>query len=137
MLFKKEEDSLEHTSLVVWDVFMYKNPLRSSTDDYKCGERLQSNKICSNCLSVISCKYQDEIHLEDPNSGELFVTYFIHLAQWESSIKPTIDSSRYFVLKIEEGHGKHTFIGLASTSKMKPLILMSHCWKKAKQLGAP
>ncbi|PPS07603.1 hypothetical protein GOBAR_AA13028 [Gossypium barbadense] len=107
-----EEDSIEHTLLVVREVSVFKIPPRSTSGGYKCGEWLQSDKIWSGRLRVVSCKDRCEIRLEDPNSGELFAACFIHPGQRESSVEPALDSSRYFVLKIEDGNGKHAFIGL-------------------------
>ncbi|XWS76237.1 hypothetical protein CRYUN_Cryun01aG0158100 [Craigia yunnanensis] len=107
-----EEESLEHTLLVVREVFVYKIPPRSTSGGYKCGDWLQSDKIWSGRLRVVSCKDRCEIRLEDPNSAELFAACFIYPGQRESSVEPALDSSRYFVLKIEDGNGKHAFIGL-------------------------
>ncbi|XVF81009.1 hypothetical protein PTKIN_Ptkin15bG0122000 [Pterospermum kingtungense] len=107
-----EEESLEQTLLVVREVSVFKIPPRSTSGGYKCGEWLQSDKIWSGRLRVVSCKDRCEIRLEDPNSGELFAACFIHPGQRESSVEPALDSSRYFVLKIEDGTGKHAFIGL-------------------------
>ncbi|TYI74047.1 hypothetical protein E1A91_D07G172900v1 [Gossypium mustelinum] len=107
-----EEESFEHTLLVVREVTVYKIPPRSTSGGYKCGEWLQSDKIWSGRLRVVSCKDRCEIRLEDPNSAELFAACFIYPGQRESSVEPALDSSRYFVLKIEDGNGKHAFIGL-------------------------
>ncbi|KAK6259943.1 hypothetical protein SCA6_014417 [Theobroma cacao] len=107
-----EEESFEHTLLVVREVSVYKIPPRSTSGGYKCGEWLQSDKIWTGRLRVVSCKDRCEIRLEDPNSAELFAACFVHPGQRESSVEPALDSSRYFVLKIEDGHGKHAFIGL-------------------------
>ncbi|EOX94411.1 hypothetical protein QUC31_004526 [Theobroma cacao] len=107
-----EEESFEHTLLVVREVSVYKIPPRSTSGGYKCGEWLQSDKIWTGRLRVVSCKDRCEIRLEDPNSAELFAACFVHPGQRESFVEPALDSSRYFVLKIEDGHGKHAFIGL-------------------------
>ena len=45
------------------------------------------------------------------NSYELFAAYFVLPGQGENSIETVIDSSMYFMLKIEDGRGKHAFIG--------------------------
>lgn len=112
MSFEEDEESFEHTLLVVREVSIYKIPPRSTSGGYKCGEWLQSDKIWSGRLRVVSCKTRCEIRLEDPNSGELFAACFVNPGQRESSVEPALDSSRYFVLKIEDGTGKHAFIGL-------------------------
>ncbi|KAK0580632.1 hypothetical protein LWI29_004336 [Acer saccharum] len=107
-----DEESFEHTLLVVREVFVYKIPPRTTSGGYKCGEWLQSDKIWSGRLRVVSCKDRCEIRLEDPNSAELFAACFVLPGQRESSVETVLDSSRYFVLKIEDGRGKHAFIGL-------------------------
>lgn len=107
-----DEESFEHTLLVVREVSVYKIPPRSSSGGYKCGEWLQSDKIWSGRLRVVSCNSRAEIRLEDPASGDLFAACFVHPGQREQSVEPALDSSRYFVLKIEDGRGKHAFIGL-------------------------
>ncbi|XP_031129491.1 uncharacterized protein At1g03900 [Ipomoea triloba] len=112
MSFEEDEESFEHTLLVVREVSVFKIPPRPTSGGYKCGEWLQSDKIWSGRLRVVSCKERCEIRLEDPNSGELFAACFVHPGQRESSVESVLDSSRYFVLKIEDGRGKHAFIGL-------------------------
>ncbi|GMH02333.1 hypothetical protein Nepgr_004172 [Nepenthes gracilis] len=112
MSFEEGDDSFEHTLLVVREVSVFKIPPRSTSGGYKCGEWLQSDKIWSGRLRVVSCKDRCEIRLEDPNSGELFAACFVLPGQRDQSVEPALDSSRYFVLKIEDGHGKHAFIGL-------------------------
>ncbi|PRQ25811.1 putative PH domain-containing protein [Rosa chinensis] len=112
MSFEDEEESFEHTLLVVREVAVYKIPPRSTSGGYKCGEWLQSDKIWTGRLRVVSCKDRCEIRLEDPNSSELFAACFVPPGQRETSVETVLDSSRYFVLKIEDGTGKHAFIGL-------------------------
>ncbi|KAF7818442.1 adaptin ear-binding coat-associated protein 1 [Senna tora] len=107
-----EEEAFEHTLLVVREVSVFKIPPRTTSGGYKCGEWLQSDKIWSGRLRVVSCKDRCEIRLEDPNSGELFAACFVYQGQRENSVESVLDSSRYFVLKIEDGQGKHAFIGL-------------------------
>ncbi|KAF8394259.1 hypothetical protein HHK36_020466 [Tetracentron sinense] len=113
----EEEEAFEHTLLVVREVTIYKIPPRSTSGGYKCGEWLQSDKIWSGRLRVVSCSERCEIRLEDPNSGELFAACFVLPGQRENSVETVLDSSRYFVLKIEDGRGKHAFIGLGFTER--------------------
>lgn len=119
MSFELEEDdeSFEHTLLVVREVSVFKIPPRSTSGGYKCGEWLQSDKIWSGRLRVVSCNNRCEIRLEDPNSGDLFAACFVYPGQRENAVESVLDSSRYFVLKIEDGTGKHAFIGLGFTER--------------------
>ncbi|XP_023511718.1 uncharacterized protein At1g03900-like isoform X2 [Cucurbita pepo subsp. pepo] len=112
MSFEEDEETFEHTLLVVREVSVYKIPPRTTSGGCKCGEWLQSDKIWSGRLRVVSCKDRCEIRLEDPNSGELFAACFVNPGQRENSVEAVLDSSRYFVLKIEDGQGKHAFVGL-------------------------
>ncbi|KAI3767623.1 hypothetical protein L2E82_17906 [Cichorium intybus] len=113
----EEEESFEHTLLVVREVSVFKIPPRSTSGGYKCGEWLQSDKIWSGRLRVVSCNDRCEIRLEDPNSGDLFAGCFVYPGHRESAVESVLDSSRYFVLKIEDGTGKHAFIGLGFTER--------------------
>jgi len=57
----------------------------------------------------LKCK----VKLEDPNTGELFAVCAIT----EGAIEPVSDSSRYYVIKIEDGSGRHAFIGMGFTER--------------------
>ncbi|KAI8523061.1 hypothetical protein RHMOL_Rhmol13G0045400 [Rhododendron molle] len=115
MSIEDDEESLEHTLLVVREVSVFKIPPRSTSGGYKCGEWLQSDKIWTGRLRVVSRHDRCEIRLEDPSAAfgeELFAACFVYPGQREASVEPVLDSSRYFVLRIEDGRGKHAFIGL-------------------------
>ncbi|KAH6766805.1 non-intrinsic ABC protein 4 [Perilla frutescens var. hirtella] len=112
MSYEEEPETFEHTLLVVREVAVYKIPPRPTAGGYKCGEWLQSDKIWSGRLRVVSCDSRCEIRLEDPNSAELFAACFVHPGQRDAAVEPVLDSSRYFVLRIEDGRGKHAFVGL-------------------------
>ncbi|XP_051141710.1 uncharacterized protein At1g03900 [Andrographis paniculata] len=112
MSYEEDEETFEHTLLVVREVAVYKIPPRPTSGGYKCGEWLQSDKIWSGRLRVVSCDTRCEIRLEDPNSGELFAACFVNPGQREAAVESVLDSSRYFVLRIEDGRGKHAFVGL-------------------------
>ncbi|KAK4418409.1 hypothetical protein Salat_2253700 [Sesamum alatum] len=112
MAYEEDQETFEHTLLVVREVSVYKIPPRPTSGGYKCGEWLQSDKIWSGRLRVVSCDTRCEIRLEDPNSGELFAACFVNPGQREAAVESVLDSSRYFVLRIEDGRGKHAFIGL-------------------------
>uniref|UniRef100_A0A0E0M8Q5 NECAP PHear domain-containing protein n=1 Tax=Oryza punctata TaxID=4537 RepID=A0A0E0M8Q5_ORYPU len=111
-LVVEEEEAFEHTLLVVREVSVYKIPPRTTSGGYKCGEWLQSDRIWSGRLRVVSCGDRCEIRLEDPASGDLFAACFVLPGQREAAVETVLDSSRYFVLRIEDGRGKHAFVGL-------------------------
>ncbi|KAL9659698.1 hypothetical protein QQ045_024507 [Rhodiola kirilowii] len=118
MSSEDDEESIQHTLLVVREVSVFKIPPRSTSGGYKCGEWLQTDRIWTGRLRVVSCKVRCEIRMEDPNSVELFAACFVLPGQREScSVEPVLDSSRYFVLKIEDGNGKHAFIGIGFSER--------------------
>ncbi|GFQ08717.1 uncharacterized protein at1g03900 [Phtheirospermum japonicum] len=117
MSYEEDEESFEHTLLVVREVSVFKIPPRPTSGGYKCGEWLQSDKIWTGRLRVVSCDSRCEIRLEDPNSGDLFAACFVSPGQREIAVEPALDSSRYFVLRIEDGRGKHAFVGLGFSER--------------------
>lgn len=107
-----DDEPLEHTLLVVREVSVYKIPPRGTSGGYKCGEWLQSDKIWTGRLRVISLKDMCEVRLEDSNTGELFAACPVLPGKRDVTVENVVDSSRYFVLRIDDGRGKHAFIGL-------------------------
>ncbi|KAL9271934.1 hypothetical protein AKJ16_DCAP12215 [Drosera capensis] len=111
-IISDDDSSFEHTLLVIREVTVYKIPPRSTSGGYKCGEWLQSDRIWSGRLRLVSCHDRCEIRLEDPSSSDLFAACFVLPGQREQAVEPALDSSRYFVIRIEDGKGKHAFVGL-------------------------
>uniref|UniRef100_A0A2P2J9Z9 NECAP PHear domain-containing protein n=1 Tax=Rhizophora mucronata TaxID=61149 RepID=A0A2P2J9Z9_RHIMU len=65
-------------------------------------------------LKVISKDEECIIRLEDKSTGELYARAFLRKGE-PHPVEPVIDSSRYFVLRIEENIGgrlRHAFIGI-------------------------
>eukprot|EP00249_Psilotum_nudum_P008856 c21554_g1_i1 orf=452-1309(+) len=113
----EDEESHEHTLLVVREVSVFKILPRTSSGSYKCADWLQSDKIWTGRLRVVSRKDICEIRLEDSNSGELFAACHVAAGQREATVERVADSSRYFVLRIDDGRGKHAFIGLGFSER--------------------
>ncbi|KAJ4878801.1 Uncharacterized protein Rs2_35855 [Raphanus sativus] len=93
-LEEEEKDSEEHTLLVVREVSVYKIPPRTTSGGYKCGEWLQSDKIWSGRLRVVSCKDRCEIRLEDSSSGDLFAACFVDPERRENSVAGFVEVFR-------------------------------------------
>ncbi|VAH16349.1 unnamed protein product [Triticum turgidum subsp. durum] len=90
----EEEEAFEHTLLVVREVSVFKIPPRTTSGGYKCGEWLQTDKIWTGRLRVVSCGDRCEIRLEDPGSGDLFAACFVLPGQRDSAVETVLDSSR-------------------------------------------
>eukprot|EP00271_Cylindrocystis_brebissonii_P003404 TRINITY_DN14334_c0_g1_i1.p1 TRINITY_DN14334_c0_g1~~TRINITY_DN14334_c0_g1_i1.p1 ORF type:complete len:289 (+),score=55.67 TRINITY_DN14334_c0_g1_i1:521-1387(+) len=112
MAFEEDTESFEHTLLMVREVNVYKIPLRASSGGYKCAEWLVSDKIWSGRLRVVSQGEKCEIRLEDAQSGELFAACQVIPGRRETTVENAVDSSRYFVLRVDDGRGKHAYLGL-------------------------
>ena len=53
------------------------------------------------------------IKLEDPNNGEVFAVCPVV----GGSVEAVADSSRYFVLRIDDGRGRHAYVGMGFTER--------------------
>lgn len=94
------------------EVFVYKIPPRQSSTGYK-AEDWEGNMIWKGRCMVVGRGPVCEIRLEDPSDGSLFATCIVNTAPGApQAVERVVDSSRYFVLRIEDGSGRHAFIGL-------------------------
>jgi len=107
------EEDYEQTLLVVKEVFVFKIPPRLSAAGHKAGEWDLTSPLWTGRLVVLSIGDVCKIKLEDPNTGDLFAVCPVH----EASVEPVSDSSRYFVIRIQDGSGRHAFIGLGFTER--------------------
>lgn len=112
MAFDDSDDSFEHTLMIVREVNAFKVPPRATSGGYKCAEWLVSDKIWTGRLRLVSRKEKCDIRLEDSNTGELFASCPVKAGERESAVESVTDSSRYFVLRLDDGRGRHAFIGL-------------------------
>ena len=62
-------------------------------------------------LCVFSAGERLLVRLMDPQTGALFATCPV-TEPGSKAIDPVVDSSRYFVLRIDDGKGRHAFIGM-------------------------
>ncbi|KAL1930962.1 hypothetical protein VTP01DRAFT_10099 [Rhizomucor pusillus] len=101
----------ESVLLVIRECFVYKIPPRTAARGYRAAEwgDLGSSFLWKGRLRVISKGSSCFIRLEDANTGELFAVCPYNPNT--NSVEPVLDSSRYFVLKIEH-EGRHAFIGM-------------------------
>ncbi|GAK66935.1 adaptin ear-binding coat-associated protein 1 NECAP-1 [Moesziomyces antarcticus] len=107
----------ETVLFVARECFVYRVPPRSSTAGYKAGEwgdmeaflwkgrlRIMESSISPTC----------SIRLEDGDTGELFAECPYDVKG--TSVEPVLDSSRYFVLRVEsqgpDGAKKKAYIGM-------------------------
>jgi len=101
------DDDYEHVLLVVRECFVYKIPARSSAG-YKAADWNVNDFLWTGRLKIVSRGEKCIIMLEDPATGEIFAT----CPYVSGAVEPVTDSSRYFVLRIDDGKGRHAFIGM-------------------------
>ncbi|KAL5220210.1 hypothetical protein ABZP36_024923 [Zizania latifolia] len=89
-------------------------PPRMTAASYRADEWNVNKWAWEGTLKVINQGEECIIRLEDNNTGELYARAFLREGE-PHPVEPVIDSSRYFVLRVEEnidGRQRHAFVGL-------------------------
>ncbi|KAM9299551.1 adaptin ear-binding coat-associated protein 2 [Gastrophryne carolinensis] len=93
------------------EVHVYRIPPRSSNRGYRAADWQLDQPAWSGRLRITARANMAFIKLEDRTTGELFaqapVEQFPGMA-----VETVVDSSRYFVICIEDGNGRRAFIGV-------------------------
>lgn len=99
----------ESTLLVVNEVYAYRIPPRSSAAGYKAADWPDSNLIWRGRLVVVERGEICVIKLVTPSTGVVFAECPVT----PGAVEGVLDSSRYFVLRIEDPrNGRHAFLGM-------------------------
>ncbi|KAJ4849270.1 hypothetical protein Tsubulata_018527 [Turnera subulata] len=112
-----QEETEEPIELVLFQVsecYVYLIPPRKSAASYRADEWNVNKWAWEGILKVISKGEECIIRLEDKSTGELYARAFLRDGE-PHPVEPVIDSSRYFVLRVEEnidGRLRHAFIGI-------------------------
>ncbi|CAB4268766.1 unnamed protein product [Prunus armeniaca] len=120
----QEENEAEALELVLFQVpecYVYLIPPRKSAASYRADEWDVNKWVWEGILKVISKGEECIIRLEDKNTSELYARAFLRKGE-PHPVEPVIDSSRYFVLRVEENIGE--------------LLYLLH-WFKISCLGKP
>ncbi|KAF7665854.1 hypothetical protein LDENG_00129440 [Lucifuga dentata] len=106
-----EDNSYESILCVKPEVHVYRIPPRASNRGYRAADWKLDEPAWTGRLKI-TCKGKVAfIKLEDKNTGELFAQAPVE--QYPGCVVEAVtDSSRYFVIRIEDGNGRHAFIGL-------------------------
>ncbi|KAM6434735.1 adaptin ear-binding coat-associated protein 2 isoform 1-T1 [Liasis olivaceus] len=106
-----EGEDYESVLCVKPEVHVYRVPPRASNRGYRAAEWQLDQPAWSGRLRVTARGSAAYIKLEDKNSGELFAQASVD--QFPSgAVEGVTDSSRYFVIRIEDGNGRRAFIGI-------------------------
>ncbi|XP_059807894.1 adaptin ear-binding coat-associated protein 2-like [Hypanus sabinus] len=105
------ESEYESVLCVKPEVHVYRIPPRATNRGYRAADWKLDQPDWTGRLRITAKGNTAYIKLEDKNSGELFaqspVDQFPGIA-----VESVIDSSRYFVICIEDGNGRRAFIGI-------------------------
>ncbi|AFR92598.1 adaptin ear-binding coat-associated protein 2 [Cryptococcus neoformans C23] len=103
-------DEIEAVLFVAREVMVYQIPPRTTTAGYKAAEWNVESFLWKGRMRVLDVGSRSEIRLEDSNTGELFAQVN-YVSPW-NQVEPVLDSSRYFVLRVEGEGGKRAYIGM-------------------------
>uniref|UniRef100_A0A7N0VMM5 NECAP PHear domain-containing protein n=1 Tax=Kalanchoe fedtschenkoi TaxID=63787 RepID=A0A7N0VMM5_KALFE len=110
----EEAEAIELLLFHVPECYVYLIPPRKSAASYRADEWNVNKWTWEGTLKVISKREECTIRLEDRTTGELYAQAFLREGELHP-VESVIDSSRYFVLRIEEnidGRRRHAFIGI-------------------------
>jgi len=104
------DDIIENILFIGRNVLVFKIPPRTSNEGYKAADWITEKPLWNGRLKVSERGDQAYILLEDPNSGELFAQ--ASYDKTGTAVEAVLDSSRYFVLRVEGEGGRKAYIGL-------------------------
>uniref|UniRef100_A0A8C4X7Q7 NECAP endocytosis associated 2 n=1 Tax=Erpetoichthys calabaricus TaxID=27687 RepID=A0A8C4X7Q7_ERPCA len=106
-----DELSYESVLCVKPEVHVYRIPPVSSNRGHRAAEWKLDQPAWSGRMRITAKGNIAYIKLEDKTSGELFAQAPVE--QYPGiSVESVVDSSRYFVIRIQDGTGRHAFIGI-------------------------
>ncbi|XP_012523317.1 NECAP-like protein CG9132 [Monomorium pharaonis] len=104
-------ETYESVLLVKSEVFVFKIPPRSTNRGYRAADWNLQEPSWTGRMRLVSQGDSITIKLEDKITGELFAKCPIE--QYPGiAVEPVTDSSRYFVLRIQDDNGRSAFIGV-------------------------
>eukprot|EP00899_Mesostigma_viride_P015952 jgi/Mesvir1/24358/Mv11032-RA.1 len=113
---EEEEEAIPVTSFHSKECYVYKIPPRLGTRGHRADDWNVEKWVWEGGCRVVSTGTLCEVRLEDPSSGEVFAVAPLRPGQdLEAVVEPVIDSSRYFVLRVEDsstGKPRHAWIGI-------------------------
>uniref|UniRef100_A0A7C9A5B8 NECAP PHear domain-containing protein n=1 Tax=Opuntia streptacantha TaxID=393608 RepID=A0A7C9A5B8_OPUST len=110
----EDAEALEIVLFQVSECYVYMIPPRKTASSYRADEWDVNKWAWEGAMKVINKGEECIIRLEDRSTGELYAQAFLRKGE-PHPVEAVIDSSRYFVLRIEENIGgrlRHAFIGI-------------------------
>ena len=101
----------ERTLAQYREAHVYQLPPRPNAGGWRCQEWPKSSHVFTGRVRVASAGAVCTIRLESTTDGKLFAQCPIDNENPDLSVEPVADSSRYFVLKVQDG-ARHAFLGM-------------------------
>jgi len=110
-------DNVEHALSVLQLAHVYRLPPRPSASGWQCQAWPKENHLFSGRVTIVATGSQCTIKLVDRENGSLFAQCPLDNDNPQLSVEPVADSSRYFVLRVSDGSGRHAFLGMGFTER--------------------
>lgn len=114
----KMEGIPQQTLFICKEVDLYVIPPRTSAGGYKSGDWRVDKRIFTGRLKVVAKGPNLDVLLEDPSTSEVFAVCPVPRGQRHVAVEAATDSSRNFVLRVEDSETKrHAFLGLSFSER--------------------
>ncbi|GFZ44574.1 hypothetical protein JCM24511_02298 [Saitozyma sp. JCM 24511] len=125
-------DEIESILFIAREVMVYQLPPRTTVSGYKAAEWNVESFVWKGRLRVVEI---GDRWRRDTTTGELFaqVTY----AKPWTQVEPVLDSSRYFVLRVEGEGGKRAYVGMGFQERGEAFDFQVALQSVAKRSAAP
>ena len=103
----EDDDVIERVRCVIKDAHVFKLPPRPTAGGWRGAD--WTDEVWQGTVKVVERDDLTLVLLVDRVSGAIFAVCPIK----DGAVDRCVDSSRYFVLRIENANGRHMFIGMA------------------------
>ena len=108
----EQGEDIEITLTTLPLAHVYKLPPRPDTRGWNCQQWPKENHIFSGRVVIVAKGSLCTIRLMDVEKGTLFAQCPLDNDNPHLSVEPALDSSRYFVLRVSDGAGRHAYLGM-------------------------
>ena len=106
-----ESEDVESLLWTCKEAYVYQIPPLKNENGHRANDWDVNKWLWSGALKVTSKGNTLNIILHDEKTGELFATCPVK-EKGSKAVDQVIDSSRYFAIRIDDGRGKHAYVGM-------------------------